>query len=566
MSFRRLPIEKLAAETRDSEVLVIGGGVAGLAAALALAPRPVTLLAKAPVGAGGSSPWAQGGVAGALGDDDSPRLHALDTLRAGAGLCDEAAVSRLVEEGPQRLRALIEAAGARFDRRPGGELHLGREGAHSRRRILHAGGDATGAEMIRSLRLAVTSAEHVAIAADAEALDLVLDPDRRVLGALARHGGAAGRQIFHRARSVVLATGGFGQLYLKTTNPAGSTGDGLALAARAGARLSDLEFVQFHPTALDVPRDPLPLCTEALRGEGARLIDARGERFMPSEHELAELAPRDIVARALWRRQRDSGERVFLDARRAVGAAFPERFPTVWAQCLEHGLDPRHEPIPVTPAAHYAMAGAWTDADGRTSLEGLWACGEVAASGVHGANRLASNSLLEALVFGQRVALDIADREGPGIRAARGVVCREARFFDGGRLRDLRRLMWGGVGLVRERAGLESALESLIAWSVAAPAGALPGAGQNLWTVARLVTAASLVREESRGGHYRADFPQPDLAWRRRLSWTYRPAAAVGDLPLQRSEPARPQSGIPAAAASSSLDSASFPQLREIAS
>ncbi len=519
---------ELADEVRDSDVLVIGTGVAGLTVALASLPRRVTVLTKTGFGRGGSSPWAQGGIAAAVGITDSPRLHAFDTLEAGAGLCDPRTVASLTEEGPERVRELIEL-GARFDRGSSGELSLGREGAHSRHRILHADGDATGAEIVRALREAVARQPSIEIFEGAAATDLVRQ-DHRIVGVLARHGT---RTIFHRCPAVVLATGGFGQLYAKTTNPVENTGDGLALAARAGARLIDLEFVQFHPTAMDVDADPLPLVTEALRGEGATLWNDLGERFMLAIHPDAELAPRDVVARALWAQQ-SAGRRVLLDTREAVGDDFPERFPTVWAHCQNAGLDPRREPIPVTPAAHYSMAGVEVDANGRTSLDGLWACGEVSASGVHGANRLASNSLLEALVFGHRVAVDVghAGSDRPANQAVTGVVVREDRALDESERNSLRQLMWRNVGLLRDRSSLEITLDTLNAMATDACGAPVEiTETQNLWTLARLVTSAALVREESRGSHFRSDFPDAAIEWRRRLAWTYR---GTGSNPLVR--------------------------------
>ncbi|MEM1177106.1 MAG: L-aspartate oxidase [Acidobacteriota bacterium] len=529
---RRHAAEALVSEVRDADVLVIGTGVAGLSSALALAPRRVTVLTKSTLGGGGSSPWAQGGVAAALSSDDSPQLHAEDTLEAGAGLCDADAVALLTEQGPRRLRELIEL-GARFDRGELGELKLGREGAHSRRRILHAGGDATGREMVRALVEAVRSQPEIDIAESAEVTDLVRR-NGEIVGAVARHttpSGVGETWVYHRSPAVILATGGFGQLYSRTTNPIENTGDGLAMAARVGARLIDLEFVQFHPTALDVAADPSPLVTEALRGEGSWLVDERGHRFMPEVHDLAELAPRDVVARALWFQQA-AGRSTFLDTRDAVGDAFPERFPTVWFHCRRYGIDPRRQPIPVTPAAHYTMAGIATDARGRTSLDGLWACGEVAASGVHGANRLASNSLLEALVYGHRVAADVANADLKEARA--GEVVRETGVF-GEDLRPwLRAMMWNHVGLMRDAESLETALSALEGASRSAADGiAAAGEAQNLWTVARLVSTAAYIREESRGSHHRRDFPATDIAWRRRVAWTYRPRS--GDLPLRRS-------------------------------
>ncbi len=548
---RAFDVARLAGDTAAGDVVIVGSGVAGLSAALGLAsaggataPRKVTVLTKTDLG-GGSSLLAQGGVAAAIGDDDSPRWHARDTLDAAAGLGDGAVIEALTREGPERVRRLIELGG-RFDRDSAGELALGREGAHSRRRILHADGDATGREMVRALRAAVRRHRSIAVCEGAFALDLVLAGER-VVGVLALHPGGergGGRTVFHRAAAVILATGGFGQLYLKTTNPVEATGDGLAMAARAGAVVADLEFVQFHPTALEVAEDPSPLVTEALRGEGAKLLNDRGERFMTAIDRRAELAPRDVVARGILAQQR-AGRRVFLDAREALGAAFPRRFPTVWDHCRRHGIDPRSQPIPVTPAAHYAMAGVAVDAWGRASLPGLWACGEVTSTGVHGANRLASNSLLEALVFGARVADDVGGLTLPMAPrpASPEVVWREAAAGDptceeDGRGR-LRRLMWEQVGLRRDLTGLESALAEIetlvptagprtprIAGARIAGAritGAWSAETGNLLTVGRLVTAAALARRESRGSHFRADFPASEPRLAQRFFWTYAP-------------------------------------------
>ncbi|MEE8525539.1 MAG: L-aspartate oxidase [Thermoanaerobaculia bacterium] len=544
-------VHALASETVASDVVVVGSGIAGLSAALGLSSgrrsdaggrrgsghpgsvRTVALLTKTDLG-GGSSEWAQGGVAAAVGDGDSPRLHARDTLAAGAGIGDAAVVEILTREGPERIRRLIDLGG-RFDRGTDGELALGREGAHGRRRILHADGDATGREMVRALRGAVRLGGRVEVHEKTFVRDLVLSGDR-VVGVLARRPG--GGLVFHRAAAVILATGGFGQLYARTTNPVEATGDGLAIAARAGAVLADLELVQFHPTALDVDGDPLPLVTEALRGEGALLVDDRGERFMPAIDARAELAPRDIVARAIHAHQL-AGRRVFLDARSAVGEAFPRRFPTVWEHCRRHRIDPRRQLIPVTPAAHYTMAGVAVDAAGGTSLPGLWACGEVTSTGVHGANRLASNSLLEALVFGARVADDVAASlvPSPALRPARPeVVWRQAEdAVEPGAVHDpadLRRrsrsLMWEKVALVRDRAGLEQALAELGRMSMAVPPAVTVAEleTRNLMLLGRLVTAAALAREETRGAHCRSDFPLPDPRFERRLFWH---RSSVGD-------------------------------------
>jgi L-aspartate oxidase len=499
---------------RSADVIIVGGGVAGLAAALALRGKRVLLVSKRQLGWGGASVWAQGGVAVAMAAGDSPALHAADTEAVAGGIADRAAVALLTRRGPERVQELL-ALGAEFDRGPGGELSFGREAAHSAARILHAGGDATGAEMVRTLVAAVRAATWIEQLEDVFVEDLLVDGGR-VVGMLARD--RQGTLLPIGAGAVILATGGIGQAYRYTTNPPEATGDGLAMAARAGAVLADLEFVQFHPTALVAPEDPLPLLTEALRGEGAILVDGDGERFMLDEHPLAELAPRDIVARAIWRR-RAAGAEVFLDARAAVGGRFPDRFPTVFARCQGHGIDPRVDLLPVTPAAHYHMGGIAVDLAGRSSLPGLLACGEVASNGLHGANRLASNSLLEALVYGseagQAAAKDSATR--PGSRA----VWRAARRLpapapahepatDSAVRARTRELLWQRGGLLRDEAGLLSALDELGALATGAPA--VGGETRNLLLVARLVTAAALRRRESRGAHHRIDHPELDPA------------------------------------------------------
>lgn len=517
-----------------SDVLVVGSGAAGLTAALGSAPLRVTVLTKTTL-ISGSSPWAQGGVAAAVGTDDTPSLHAADTLSAGAGLCDPQAVELLTGEGPERVKALLEM-GARFDRDSAGELSLTREAAHSRRRILHAR-DATGSEIVRALGEAVRHAPELRLVERAFAVDLVVE-DGRVAGVLAVHDD--GRRVLHLAPAVVLATGGPGQLFLHTTNPREATGDGLAMAARAGARLVDLELVQFHPTALDVldaetEGEPMPLLTEALRGEGAVLIDGNGHRFMADEHPDRELAPRDVVARALWRRLM-AGRRVFLDARAAVGDAFPDRFPTVFELCRRHGLDPRTQLIPVAPAAHYHMGGIAVDGQGRTSLPGLWACGEVASTGVHGANRLASNSLLEALVFGSRVADDLRASAGRSFPSGRRIPSVPAGTDQDRALQlAVRKILWEKVGVVRDEKGLTAAVEELESMAESYPR--ISGEARNLLAVGRLVAAAALERRESRGGHFRSDHPLPDPDWQRRLFLT---AAPDGSAVMERAGGASP--------------------------
>jgi L-aspartate oxidase len=426
-------------------------------------------------------------------------------------------VGRLTSEGPGRLAQLL-ALGARFDRDATGQLDLAREAAHSRARVLHSR-DATGAEVARALTAALAGRSGLSVFESALALELVKDGGR-VAGALVRH--ADGALVLHRARAVVLATGGIGRVFARTTNPPEATGDGLALAWRAGARLADLELVQFHPTALDGSADPMPLLTEALRGAGATLVDEDGGRLLADAGPRGELLPRDVVARALWWAL-GSGRRAFLDAREAVGESFPERFPTVFEACRQHGLDPRREPLPVAPAAHYHMGGVDVDLDGRTCVPGLWAAGEVACTGVHGANRLASNSLLEALVFGARVARSVGEalphlRRPSGSLALPAVEPSAAPGEAAAVEAALRRLMWEKAGLVRTGEGLRQALKGIEALAAAVP----PGAAEvrSLVTVARLVATAALARPESRGAHFRADHPLSDPAWRRRILLT----------------------------------------------
>ncbi|MFN8096429.1 MAG: L-aspartate oxidase [Vicinamibacteria bacterium] len=521
---------------READVVVLGAGAAGLSVALGLGGRRVDVLAKGRLGKTGNSPWAQGGVAGAVGATDSPALHAADTLAVAGELGDPSAVARLTSDGPERLRQLL-ALGARFDRGADGALDLAREAAHSRARVLHAR-DATGAEVVRALGEALRGRGGLSVFEQAIALDLVSDGGR-VAGVLARH--ADGAVVLHRARAVVLATGGIGQVFSRTTNPAEATGDGLALAWRAGAPLADVEFVQFHPTALDAGADPMPLLTEALRGRGATLVDEAGVRLLDGDR--AELQSRDVVARGIWAALA-GGRRAFLDARAAVGEAFPEEFPTVFEACRAHGLDPRREAIPVAPAAHYHMGGVAVDLDGRTGLPGLWAAGETACTGVHGANRLASNSLLEALVFGARVARSVADTlphvNRPAAALALPEVAPAASAPEA--VRALRALAWEALGLVRTADGLSRALARLDGLERAIPPGAVEA--RSLATVARLVATAALARPESRGAHFRADRPAADPAWRRRI--VMRRAAGAVRVALEPVAPAAAAAGASA--------------------
>ena len=506
-------------ELRSTDVLVLGSGAAGLAVALAASPaRSVTVLCKGSFARGGSSLIAQGGVAVSLGADDSARCHAEDTLAVGGGLCDAEIVRVVTEEGPQQIRDLV-TLGAAFDRDRWGGLALGREAAHSRRRVVHAAGDATGAEIVRALAAGLCSRE-VAIEEQTLALDLIVEGGR-VFGvhALTREG----RSVAYLAQTVVLATGGLGGLFLHTTNPADVRGEGIAIAARAGARLAGMEFVQFHPTALAVGCDPMPLLTEALRGEGATLIDEEGRRFMEALHPLAELAPRDVVARAIWRHQLQ-GHRTMLDAT-GLGPRIAVRFPTVLALCRQQGFEPQREPLPVSPAAHYHMGGVVVDDQGRSSLQGLWACGEVAHTGLHGANRLASNSLLEALVYGARVGRALARRAPAPLPTppsfAQGLESAAAPLpgaSDNAQLQTelrVRELMWRHVGLEREATGLQRAQSALRALDCQLRP--CPSSLRNMLLTAQLVTRAALAREESRGAHWRSDIPFSVPSWQRTL-------------------------------------------------
>jgi L-aspartate oxidase len=481
--------------------LIIGSGVAGCTVATALG-RAV-IMTRGELAADGSSHWAQGGIAVAMSEEDSPQQHAEDTRTVSGGIADSEAVRRLTEGGPEAVRRLMEH-GAQFDRDATGTLRFGREAGHRRRRILHADGDATGREVMRALRRAVSLNEKIIALERHAVVDLVMAADRAV-GVVADDLDTGLRSIY-LAPAVVLATGGMGRMYRHTTNPPWVNGDGLAMAARIGARMADLEFMQFHPTALCVGLDPMPLLTEALRGEGATLVDGDGKRYMPKAHVDAELAPRDVVARETWK-QLESGSDVYLDAR-LIGDDFPTRFPTVFNYTREVGLDPRVDLLPVSPAAHYTMGGIAVDDHGRSSVPGLYAVGEVTSTGVHGANRLASNSLLEGLVFG----LDLADAvreermdevDESSLEIPEGA---ESISWEGSSiLNTLRERMWNDVGVVRS----EERLRSLIAW-LDRPVSTVPD--RNAVQIAHLVAESALRRTESRGSHYREDYRQAEPA------------------------------------------------------
>ena len=494
--------------------LVIGSGVAGLQTAWRASDHgDVVVLTKRTL-KDSATAYAQGGIAAALGAGDSPDLHKTDTLAAGAALCDAAAVEVLVAEGPDRVRELA-SAGAQFDVDESGRFTLGREAAHSRKRIVHAKGDQTGAEVARALIHRVTERKNITVLETARALDLIIDQGR-CCGVRANVGGRAIEII---ADATVIATGGCGQLYRHTTNPLVATGDGYAIAHRAGAKLADMEFVQFHPTALETSENPLALISEAVRGEGATLLNDRGTRFMAKKHKLAELAPRDIVAREIFREQM-GGSRVWLDARR-ISRTFARRFPGILQLCLARGIDPRKELIPVTPAAHYMMGGIVTDLAGRSSVDRLYACGEVSRTGVHGANRLASNSLLEGLVFAERVARDMVNQ--PKLpRLPRKTDWKVSGLADRGAAQvaadEVRRLMWEHAGISRDAKGLGIARRALEALR----ARLAPGMTEelNMVDTAQMIVGAALKRRESRGGHFRKDFPKPRNAWRgKHIEW-----------------------------------------------
>lgn len=479
-----------AIDARES-CIIIGGGLAGLTAALALSPKPVILLSKAPLGLEASSSAAQGGIAASLGPDDSTELHLADTLKAGGGLCDEAAAHAILGAAPAAIEELVRR-GVAFDRDAQGRLTLGLEAAHSRRRIVHAGGDSSGHEIMRALIRHVYETPSITVIEGAEAKELLIG-DNSVTGVLCHS--TRGPLVFATGCAVI-ATGGVGGLFRFSTNPLGSWGQGLALAAKAGAKMADLEFIQFHPTALDGASSPLKLVSETVRGEGAILIDETGRRFM-ADVPGAELAPRDVVARSVWRHMA-KGHRIYLDARNLPGQDFPLRFPAITGFCRAEGIDPVTQPIPVRPAAHYHMGGIAVDLTGRSTIEGLWACGEAASTGLHGANRLASNSLLEAAVCGRFVAESILGTTQTSKRGKLHAPVKAALKSDPA---PVQKILARAAGVLRDGEGLQQAAAELL------PISLEMGSARDPALVGLMIVISALRRRESRGAHARTDFP-----------------------------------------------------------
>jgi len=499
--------------SKGPEVVIIGGGLAGLFCALKLAPKAVTVLAAAPIGRGASSAWAQAGIAAAVGSGDTVESHVRDTIVAGDGIVDEKIIRMMASEASDRIHDLL-GYGVPFDRDLEGKLAVSREAAHSESRIVRVKGDMAGRAIMEALVAAVRKTPSIRVLEGYVVEDLVVE-DGKVIGVVARVNAGSGEEL-HRVTgsNVVMATGGVGHLFNVTTNPTEARGGGIGMAARAGARLADMEFVQFHPTAIDLGKDPAPLATEALRGHGATLHNHSGERFMLSLHKDAELAPRDVVARGIFAEVK-AGRGAFLDCRSAV-PDFAAKFPTVYGYCQEAGIDPAKEMIPVIPAAHYFMGGIWTDSDGRSSLPGFWACGECTSTGAHGANRLASNSLLEAVVFSARIAEALKSEikvDAPDDWQAGSVSSKEyLTEKDHPNMVALRATMSANLGVLRDADGMQAALRTIMQLSDDSHSVRF----DNVITTAKLIAVCALNRTESRGGHFRTDCPDEQAEWTRR--------------------------------------------------
>ncbi|MDF1607742.1 L-aspartate oxidase [Hoeflea sp. YIM 152468] len=505
-------------------VIIVGGGLAGLFCALKLAPKAVTVLAAAPIGRGASSAWAQAGIAAAVGPGDTIESHVTDTIIAGDGIVDEAIIRTMAKEASGRIHDLLDY-GVPFDRDLEGHLSVSREAAHSQNRIVRVRGDMAGRAIMEALVAAVRKTPSIRVLEGYVVEDLIAE-NGQVTGVVARDKAGSGAEP-HRitGSNVVMATGGIGHLYEVTTNPTEARGGGIGMAARAGARMADMEFVQFHPTAINVGKDPAPLATEALRGHGATLHNKAGERFMLPLHPDAELAPRDVVARGIFAEIR-AGRGAGLDCRTAVHD-FASEFPTVFGYCQAAGIDPAREMIPVIPAAHYFMGGIWTDVNGRTSLPGFWACGECTSTGAHGANRLASNSLLEAVVFSARIAEALKAEIGPDAPATwqDGSVTTTEYLTenDHPNMVALRQVMSAHLGVLRDGAGMREALDTIL--QLARDSHSVRF--DNVITTAKLIAVCALNRIESRGGHFRTDYPEEQAEWKRRTLLTLEQADAI---------------------------------------